>query len=235
MMAKKSKRFKKLLETVDRSKSYNIKEALKIIKENSTVKFDETVEMCFRLGVDPRKSDQLVRGVVSLPHGTGKTVRVLVLAGDSSKADEAKEAGAEYAGSDELIEKIQSGWTDFDVVIATPDMMKKMGRLGKSLEPKGLMPSPKSGTVTQDVGQAVKDIKKGKIEFKVDKNGNLHVGIGKVSFDIDSLYDNAIAVSQAVAKAKPKASKGVYILKTTMSSTMGVGLKINQDSLNLKV
>ncbi|MBN1522325.1 MAG: 50S ribosomal protein L1 [Candidatus Aureabacteria bacterium] len=233
-MTKKSKRFNKILDTVDRVKTYELKEALKVIKESSTVKFDETVEMSFRLGVDPRKSDQMVRGVVSLPHGTGKTVRVLVLAGEA-KAEEARGSGADYFGSDDMIEKIQGGWTDFDVIIATPDMMKKMGRLGKILGPKGLMPSPKAGTVTQDIGQAVKDIKKGKIEFKVDKNGNLHLGIGKVSFDLDSLYDNAVAVSEAVSKAKPKTSKGVYIIKTTVSSTMGIGLKVDQDSLSTKL
>ena len=232
-MAKRSKGYKKMIEGMDKAEIYNIKDALKLIKEKKRVKFDETVEMTFRLGVDPRKSDQMVRGVVTLPHGTGKTVRVLVITGDAKK-EEAENAGAEFVGSDDLVEKIQGGWTDFDVMIATPDMMKKMGKLGRILGPKGLMPSPKSGTVTQNVGQAVQDVKKGKIEFKVDKTGNLHVGIGKVSFEVDALYDNALAVADAVNKAKPKVSKGTYLIKACLSSTMGPGITLKQDSLKHK-
>lgn len=229
----KSKRYKKMFEGVEKNKLYGVKEALKILKEKSSVKFDETVEMNFLLGVDPRKSDQMVRGVVSLPHGTGKTIRVVVLANES-KQEEAKAAGADSVGDDDLIAKIAGGWTDFDVAIATPDMMKKMAKLGRVLGPRGLMPSPKSGTVTQDVGQAIKDVKKGKIEFKVDKTGNLLVGIGKISFDLDSLYDNAMTVASAISKAKPKTSKGLYMIKTYLSSTMGMGLQVNQDSIKSK-
>jgi large subunit ribosomal protein L1 len=232
MMATGSKRYRKIAEKVDKTKLYGIKDALKILKENSQVKFDETVEMIFRIGVDPKKSDQMVRGVVTLPHGTGKTAKVLVIAGES-KRKEAEEAGADHVGGDELIEKITGGWMDFDVIIATPDMMKKLARLGKVLGPKGLMPSPKAGTVTEDLTNAVKEIKKGKIEFKVDKSGNLHVGIGKISFNPDSLYENAVAVSEALMKVKPKTLKGAYIMKIGVSSTMGPGIKVNQDSLNL--
>ncbi len=232
-MTVKSKRYKKLMESVDRSKIYDAKEALKILKESSSVKFDETVELGFCLGVDPRKSDQMVRSVVTLPNGTGKTVRVLVLTNES-KISEAQEAGAEFAGGDDLIKKISDGWTDFDVAIASPDMMKKMGRLGKVLGPRGLMPSPKAGTVTENIAQAVNDVKKGKIEFKVDKTGNLHVAIGKLSFEVDALLENALAVSGAVHKAKPKTSKGAYIINVTLSSTMGPGLQVSPDSLKVK-
>jgi large subunit ribosomal protein L1 len=231
----KSKRYRKMVEGLDRSKKYNLKEAISVVKQKASAKFDETVEMAFRLGVDAKKSDQMVRGVVSLPHGTGKTVRVLALVSGSEKEKEAKDAGADYAGGDDLIEKIAGGWTDFDIAIATPDVMKKMAKLGKVLGPKGLMPSPKAGTVTQDIGQAVKEVKKGKIEFKMDKTGIVHVSIGKVSFNAESLYDNAMAVSDAVNKARPKTAKGIYVLTATLTSTMGPGLPLDQDSLNLTV
>lgn len=232
-MAKQSKGYKKMSDVLEKGKSYDVKDALQLLKDNTRVKFDETVEMTFRLGVDPRKSDQMVRGVVSLPHGTGKTIKVLVLTGDAKKA-EAEEAGADFVGDDDIVAKIQKGWTDFDVIIATPDMMKKMGKLGRILGPRGLMPSPKAGTVTQNVGQAVKDVKKGKIEFKVDKTGNLHVGIGKISFDVNKLCDNALAVAGAIAKARPKTSKGTYLIKAYLSSTMGPGLELVKDSIKVK-
>jgi len=200
-------------------------EALKLVKENAFAKFDETVEVAVRLGVDPRHADQVVRGTVVLPHGTGKSVRVLAIA-QGDKAREAEEAGADYVGMD-FIQKIKDGWLDFDVIVATPDVMGQLGQLGRVLGPRGLMPSPKAGTVTMDVGRAVKEIKAGKIEFRVDRTGNLHAPIGRVSFDPAKLAENLDAFMDTVVRAKPSASKGTYIKSVTVSSTMGPGVRID--------
>ncbi|MBF0330289.1 MAG: 50S ribosomal protein L1 [Nitrospirae bacterium] len=216
----------------DLEKEYAIEDAITMIKETPVAKFDETVDMAINLGVDPRKSDQMVRGTVVLPHGTGKTVRVLVFAkGDKEK--EATEAGADFVGAEDIVEKIQKGWLDFDKAVATPDIMGLVGKLGKVLGPRGLMPNPKLGTVTFDVGKAVKEIKAGKVEYKAEKAGIVHVPIGKLSFEGDKLLQNAMAVMKSVTKAKPSTSKGKYIKKITMSSTMGIGVKI--DPAKLKV
>jgi large subunit ribosomal protein L1 len=200
-------------------------EALQLVKDASFAKFDESVEVAVRLGVDPRHADQVVRGTVVLPHGTGKQVRVLVLA-QGDKVREAEEAGAEYAGL-EFVQKIKDGWLDFDVAVATPDVMGQVGQLGRVLGPRGLMPSPKAGTVTFDVGKAVKEIKAGKIEFRVDKTGNLHAPIGRVSFPVENLQANLDAFMDTVVRAKPSASKGTYIRSVTVSSTMGPGIRID--------
>ncbi|MEN2994601.1 MAG: 50S ribosomal protein L1 [Thermodesulfovibrio sp.] len=219
-------------EKIDLQKEYTFEEAIDILKENSFVKFDETVEMAINLGIDPRKSDQVVRSTVILPHGTGKKVRVLVFA-KGEKEKEAIEAGADYVGAEDLIEKIQQGWLEFDRAIATPDMMGQIGKLGKILGPRGLMPNPKLGTVTFDVAKAVREAKAGKIEYRNDKGGVVHVPIGKLSFDRQKLVDNAIAVLKSVLKAKPPTSKGKYIKKVYISSTMGPGLKIDISKLKL--
>ncbi|TAN46014.1 MAG: 50S ribosomal protein L1 [Nitrospirae bacterium] len=216
----------------DLEKEYAIEDAITMIKDSPVAKFDETVDMAINLGVDPRKSDQMVRGTVVLPHGTGKTVRVLVFAkGDKEK--EATDAGADFVGAEDVVEKIQKGWLEFDKAVATPDIMGLVGKLGKVLGPRGLMPNPKLGTVTFDVGKAVKEIKAGKVEYKAEKAGIVHVPIGKLSFEGDKLLQNAMAVLKSVTKAKPSTSKGKYIKKITMSSTMGIGVKI--DSTKLKV
>ncbi|MDW7999321.1 MAG: 50S ribosomal protein L1 [Thermodesulfovibrio sp.] len=219
-------------EKIDLQKEYTFEEAIDILKENSFVKFDETVEMSLNLGIDPRKSDQVVRSTVVLPNGTGKEVKVLVFA-KGEKEKEAREAGADYVGAEDLIEKIQQGWLEFDRAIATPDMMGQVGKLGKILGPRGLMPNPKLGTVTFDIGKAVKEAKAGKIEYRNDKGGVVHVPIGKLSFEREKLVENAIAVLKSVIKAKPPTSKGKYIKKVSMSSTMGPGLKIDISKLKL--
>lgn len=209
---------------------YPLLEGLRKVKEVAYTKFDETVEMVFRLGVDPRHADQMVRGVVVLPHGTGKTKRVLVIA-QGEKAQEAKDAGADLVGGEEMVEKIQNGFLEFDAVVTTPDMMRIVGKLGKILGPRGLMPNPRSGTVTTDVAHAVKEIKAGRIAFRVDKNGILHVPIGKVSFEDQKLLENAQTMAQAVLKAKPPAAKGKYMRRVYLSSTMGPGVEINPAQL----
>ena len=211
---------------VDRSKAYTIEEAMALVKECAHAKFDESVDLAVNLGVDPKRSDQMVRGSVPLPHGTGKTVRVLAFA-KGEKEKEASDAGADYAGSDDLVAKIQGGWFDFDRVVATPDMMGTVGKLGKLLGPRGLMPNPKVGTVTLDIGKAIKEIKAGKVEYRVEKAGIVHVGVGKASFDADKLVENAQAVLDALTKAKPATSKGKYMKKITVSTTMGPGIKVD--------
>jgi large subunit ribosomal protein L1 len=214
------------LEKVEKGKEYSLENAIQKVKELTYVKFDETVDIVFNLGVDPRKSEQMVRGTVVLPHGTGKTLRVLVFA-KGEKELEAKQAGADFVGADDLIEKINKGWLDFDKVVATPDIMGVVGKLGKVLGPRGLMPNPKLGTVTFDVAKAVKEIKAGKVEYKTEKAGVVHVPIGKVSFDAQKLLDNAKAIIDSVTKAKPSTSKGKYLRGISVSSTMGPGLRID--------
>ena len=225
-MTKAGKRIRTARETVDRNAAHSVEDAVKIIKANATAKFDETIEISMNLGVDPRHADQMVRGVVSLPNGTGRTVRVAVFAKDA-KADEAKEAGADIVGAEDLMEKIQGGFMDFDRVIATPDMMAVVGRLGKVLGPRGLMPNPKVGTVTPDVTKAVKDAKGGAVQFRVEKAGIVHAGVGKASFEESSIAENIHAFISAVAKAKPSGAKGTYIKKIAVSSTMGPGVRID--------
>lgn len=222
----KGKRYRAAAETVVAEKTYTVDEAVKLIKSNAKAKFDETVEIAVNLGVDPKYADQMVRGVVSLPSGTGKDVRVAVFARDA-KADEAKEAGADFVGAEDLMEEIQNGKSDFDRVIATPDMMAVVGRLGKVLGPRGLMPNPKVGTVTPNVGQAVKDAKGGSVEFRVEKLGIIHAGIGKASFTEAALAKNVHAFIGALVKAKPTGAKGTYVKRITVSSTMGPGVKID--------
>jgi len=228
---KRGKKYRAVLEKIDRSKLYEPKEALQLVKENAFANFDETVEVHMRLGLDVRQADQQLRGTISLPHGTGKTARILVFA-KGEKAKEAQEAGADIVGDDDLVEKIEKeGFLDFDVAIATPDMMKSVSRLGKILGPRGLMPNPKVGTVTMDVGKAVQEFKKGKVEYRTDKSGNIHVPIGKVSFDLDKLYENFVALVTEIIKNKPAAAKGKYIKSVTVASTMGPGIKIDPNSL----
>jgi large subunit ribosomal protein L1 len=225
-----SKNRKSALENVDLKKSYTINEASAIIKDNAKSKFDESVELAVRLGVDPRQANQMVRGVASLPHGTGKKLKVLALV-SADKEAEAKDAGADYVGLDEYIEKIKGGWTDIDVIVTMPSIMGKIGALGRVLGPRGLMPNPKSGTVTMDVGKAVSDVKKGKIDFKVEKNGIIHASIAKVSFDAQKITDNANELIQTIIKLKPSAAKGIYVKSVFMSSTMGLGIEIDTNSL----
>jgi large subunit ribosomal protein L1 len=223
---KRSKTYRSAEEKLDRDHLYAPLEAVRIAKETSRKKFDETVDVAMRLGVDPRKADQMVRGTVNLPHGTGKTARVLVFA-VGQKAEDATAAGADYVGSDDLIERIQGGWLDFDAVVATPDLMGKVGRLGRVLGPRGLMPNPKTGTVTPDVTKAVGDIKGGKIEFRVDRHANLHFIIGKTSFSEEQLADNYGAALDEVLRLKPSSSKGRYVKKVTLSTTMGPGIQVD--------
>jgi large subunit ribosomal protein L1 len=223
---KRSKNYRAAAEAIDASKSYSPLEAVRLAKGAAKAKYDETVEVAMRLGVDPRKADQMVRGTVNLPNGTGKTARVLVFA-NGDKAEAARAAGADYVGSDDLLEKVQGGWLDFDAVVATPDLMGKVGRLGKVLGPRGLMPNPKTGTVTMDTAKAVSDIKGGKIEFRVDKHANLHFIIGKASFDEKALVENYAAALEEILRLKPAASKGRYITKATMSTTMGPGIPLD--------
>lgn len=222
------KKYNQALAKIDPKKEYEVLEAVAKIKEISTTKFDASVDIAMRLGVDPRQADQVVRGTVTLPHGTGKTVRVLVMCKEN-KQQEAKEAGADYVGLAEYVEKIQGGWTDVDVIIATPDVMGEVGKLGKVLGPRGLMPNPKSGTVTMDVAKAVKEVKAGKIEFRVDKAGVVHAGIGKVSFDEKKLAENVQAFISAIMRAKPSAAKGQYVKSIYLSSTMSPSVKIKRD------
>jgi large subunit ribosomal protein L1 len=222
----KGKNYRSAAETVDRDRVYSADEAVALAKQTSKTKFDATVEVAMRLGVDPRKADQMVRGTVNLPHGTGKTARVLVFA-NGPKAEEATAAGADYVGSDELIDKVAGGWTDFDAVVATPDLMGKVGKLGRVLGPRGLMPNPKTGTVTMDVNKAVSDIKGGKIEFRVDKHSNLHFIIGKTNFTEEQLADNYNAALDEVIRLKPSTAKGRYIRKVVMSTTMGPGIQVD--------
>jgi large subunit ribosomal protein L1 len=230
-MANKGKRYSAASEGIDRNKAYALDEAVKLIKERAKAKFDETVEIALNLGVDPRHADQMVRGVVSLPGGTGRDVRVAVFARDA-KAEEAKAAGADIVGAEDLVEKVQAGEIDFDRAIATPDMMPLVGRLGKVLGPRNLMPNPKVGTVTPDVAAAVKSAKGGSVEFRVEKAGIVHAGVGKASFDNDKIMANAKAFVDAVIKAKPTGAKGTYIKKVSLSSTMGPGLKVDVASLS---
>ncbi len=225
-MANMNKKRKAALAKYDPSKSYDLKEAARIIKQISTTKFDATVDIAVRLGVDPKKSTEMVRGTVSLPNGTGRTVRVLVLA-DPAKAEEGKAAGADMAGLDEYVEKIKGGWTDVDVIICTPAVMAKVGALGRVLGPRGLMPNPKTGTVTMDVAKAVREVKAGKIDFKVDKAGIIHAVIGKSSFDAEKLSDNANELLQTLLKLKPSTSKGTYIKSICISSTMSPGVHVD--------
>lgn len=225
------KKLETAYERFDKGKEYSLEEALRLTKELSYAKFDETVDMAFNLGVDPKKTDQVVRGTVSLPHGTGKKVRVLVFA-KGEKEKEALEAGADYVGAEDLVEKIQKGWLDFDKAVATPDIMGLVGKLGKILGPRGLMPNPKLGTVTFDVAKAVKEIKAGKVEYKTDKAGVVHVPIGRVSFDVDRLFENARTVIDSITKAKPSTSKGKYMKKIVVSSTMGPGIKVDLNRIS---
>ncbi len=225
-MPKHGKKFRSAAEKIEAGKTYQLPEAVKLVKEIAYAKFNESVDLDFRLGVDPRHADQQVRGTVSLPHGTGKSVRVVVFA-KGEKAVEAEKAGAEIVGAEDLVTKIAGGFTDFDAAIATPDMMGQVGRLGKVLGPRGLMPNPKTGTVTMDVARAVEEIKAGKVEFRVDKTGNVHVPVGKVQFTEDQIRENAETVLDALQRAKPAAAKGIYMRNVTISSTMGPGVKIH--------
>ncbi len=218
-------------ERIETGKEYPLDDAVEMVKQLKYVKFDETVDLAFNLGIDPRKSDQMVRGTVVLPHGTGKTVRVLVFA-KGEKEKEAKDAGADYVGAEDMVEKINKGWLDFDKVVATPDIMGVVGKLGKVLGPRGLMPNPKLGTVTFDVAKAVKEIKAGKVDFKAEKAGVVHIPIGKVSFEKGKLVDNAKTVIDSITRAKPSTSKGKYLKKLTISSTMGPGLRVDVASLS---
>lgn len=227
-MAKKgSKRYRKALEMVNQAKAYSLREATELLKRFPHARFNETVELAFRLGVDPKQSDQMVRGTVPLPHGTGKTVRVLVFAKPGAAADAARSAGAEYVGFDDLIKKCQEGWADFDVAIATPEAMAEVRKLGKVLGPRGLMPNPKTGTVTDDTAKAVREVKAGRVEFKTDKSGNVHVAVGKVGFSVEQIVDNARVVIEAVAKARPTSLRGTYLLSGTMSSTMSPPIRLD--------
>lgn len=227
---KVSRRFKEIRKNVDLKKAYTVEEAVKLLKENSKVKFTESLDCAIRLGVDPRHADQMVRGTVALPHGTGKEVRVLVIA-KSDAAKDALDAGADYAGFEEYLEKIKGGWADVDVIIATPDSMGELGKLGRVLGPKGLMPNPKSGTVTKDVAQAVKEVKAGKIEFRVDKTGIVHVSLGKLAFSDEQLVENTIAFINTIQKMRPASSKGQYVKSLYLTSTMGPGLEIAKDTV----
>jgi len=226
----KSKRNKEIVKAFDKSKEYTVEEAIKILKEQTKVKFVESLDCSIRLGVDPRHADQMVRGTVSLPNGTGKQVRVLVIA-KGSKIQEAIDAGADYAGLEEYLEKIKGGWAEIDVIIATPDTMAELGKLGRVLGPKGLMPNPKSGTVTMDVAKAVKEVKAGKIEFRVEKAGIVHTSLGKLNFEVDKLAENTRAFLNTIIKLKPSSSKGQYIKSLYLSSTMGPGIKITKDEV----
>ena len=230
-MAKPSKRTNSAREKLESGRNYVLAECAALVKECANTKFDETIELAFLLGVDPRHADQMVRGSVSLPHGTGKEVRVVVFAEQEEQVSAAQEAGADEVGAEDLAKKIQGGWTDFDAAVAAPDMMKYVGRLGKILGPRGLMPSPKAGTVTPNVGQAVADIKKGKIEYRVDKNANIHVPVGKASFTEKQIEENAATVLTSIIKARPSACKGTYLKSCTMSSTMGPGFKMDAASV----
>jgi large subunit ribosomal protein L1 len=225
-MSGMGKSYRKVFEKVDRNQRYQLEDSLKLVKETARAKFDETVDMAIRLGVDPRQADQNIRGTVALPHGMGKTVRVLAFA-KGEKEREAQEAGADFVGSDELIKRISEGWLDFDKAVATPDMMAAVGRIGKILGPRGLMPNPKTGTVSLDIGKAVREIKAGKLEFRVDKAGIVHVPVGRASFSAEQLIDNARMVLLTVLRAKPASAKGNYVKGVTVATTMGPGIKID--------
>jgi large subunit ribosomal protein L1 len=225
-MSGNGKNYRAALAKVDRTQRYPLEDSLRLVKDTARAKFDETVEMAIRLGVDPRQADQNVRGTVNLPHGMGKTVRVLAFA-KGEKEKEAQEAGADFVGSDELIKKINEGWFDFDKTVATPDMMAAVGRIGRVLGPRGLMPNPKTGTVTVDIGKAVREIKAGKLEFRVDKAGIIHVAVGKASFGPEQLIDNAKAVLMSILRAKPASAKGNFVRGVTVSTTMGPGIKVD--------
>ncbi len=225
-----SKRFLENCKAVDRLKEYDVNEAVAILKDGKPVKFDETVEVAVNLGIDPRHSDQIVRGTVALPHGTGKDVKVLVFA-KGDKVAEAEAAGADFVGGAEFVTKIKEGWTDIDVIVSTPDMMAEVGKIGRILGPRGLMPNPKSGTVTMDVAKAVSELKAGKIEFRCEKNGIVHVGVGKLSFEADQISANIISFMDAIMRARPAASKGTYLKKISVSSTMSPGLRIDKASV----
>jgi large subunit ribosomal protein L1 len=229
-MVKTGKKYMQAKTLLDRNKRYDLGEGLRLITESSYARFDESVDVAIRLSVDPRKADQMVRGTVLLPHGTGKTIRVLVFA-KGQKEKEASDAGADYAGGDELIEKISGGWLDFDKAIATPDMMGSVGKLGKILGPRGLMPNPKVGTVTFDIEKSVKEIKSGKVEFKVEKAGIVHVAVGRVSFGVEKLLENIKTLLDVIIRAKPPTSKGIYLKSIALSTTMGPGVKIDPMSV----
>lgn len=229
-MARLTKNQKTALTKIEAGKVYSLQEASSLVKDITTTKFDASVDIDVRLGVDPRKANQMVRGIATLPHGTGKTVRVLVLC-TPDKEEEAKAAGADYVGLDEYISKIEGGWTDVDIIITMPSVMAKVGRLGRILGPRNLMPNPKSGTVTQDVGKAVTEVKGGKIDFKVDKTGIIHASIGKVSFSADKIYDNALEVIQTISKLKPSAAKGTYFRSIHISSTMSPSIQVETKSV----
>ncbi len=227
---KHSKKYNEAREKVDREKRYTLPEAVQLVKDAKFVKFDESVEVAIRLGVNPKHADQMVRGTVALPHGTGSTVRVVVFA-EGEKAAEATAAGADFVGSDDLAEKIKGGWTDFDVAVATPDMMRVVGKLGKVLGPRGLMPNPKTGTVTMDVTKAVGEVKAGRIEYRVDKQANIAAAVGKISFDSNKIEENVMALCDAVLRAKPTAAKGAYFLGASICSSMGPGVKLDHQAL----
>jgi large subunit ribosomal protein L1 len=229
-VAKHGKKYRQAVQKVEALRPYPLNDALQLAKDSAYAKFDETVELAMRLGVDPKHADQMVRGTVVLPHGLGKTARVLVFA-SGEKIREAEEAGADHVGGDELAKRIEGGWLDFDAVVATPDMMRVVGRLGKVLGPRGLMPNPKAGTVSLDVAKAVQEIKAGKVEFRVDKTGIIHAPVGKLSFGVDKLKENADALIGAVIKAKPSAAKGKYVKAVSLSSTMGPGIKVDESHL----
>ncbi len=229
-MAHRSKRMKEADKLVDIAKFYKVEEAVALLKKTPSVKFDQTVDIALKVGIDPKKSDQMVRGTLSMPHGTGQKVTLVVIA-KGEKAKEATDAGADYAGGDELLEKIKGGWTDFTGLIATPDMMRELGKLGKILGPRGLMPTPKAGTVTNDVAKAVKELKAGKIEFKADKTGVINSRVGKLSFEENALVENIRALLQAISRAKPSSSKGAFLRSLYLTSTMGPGLRIDLQSL----
>ena len=229
-MAKRSKKYQEAAKLIDRTKRYSLEEACELVKKTSTSKFDATVECAVRLNIDPRKAEQNLRGAVSLPHGTGKTVRVLVVT-KGAKIEEAKAAGADYAGEAELLEKIKGGWFEFDVVIASPDMMGELGKLGRILGPKGLMPNPKTGTVTMDIERVVKEFKAGKVEYRTDKVGNIQVPVGKVSFTAQALKENIQTIYRQMMRIKPSTVKGVYMQNFTITSTMGPGIKVAIDTI----
>ena len=232
-MAKKGKKFLEASKLVDRTKAYPVVEAIELVKKTNFAKFDASVEVAFRLGVDPKKADQQIRGAVVLPNGTGKTQRVLVFA-KGEKAKEAEAAGADYVGDADYINKINQGWFEFDVIVATPDMMGEVGKLGRVLGPKGLMPNPKTGTVTFDVTKAVNEIKAGKVEYRVDKAGNIHVPIGKTSFENEKLVENFTTIFETMLKVKPSAAKGTYMKNVTVTSTMGPGVKVDPSTVSAK-
>lgn len=226
---KHGKAYRAALEKIDRTKDYELGEALQLLQDDVQTKFDQSVELVVNLGVDPRHADQMVRGTVSLPHGTGKTVRVLVLA-KGEQVMEAQEAGADYVGAEDLIEKVKGGWLEFDAVVATPGMMRDVGKLGSILGPRKLMPSPKAGTVTNEIAKTVKELKAGKIEFRVDKFGTIHAAVGKLSFSAEQLADNLNTLVEAIIRAKPAVAKGTYLKKLTLSATMGPGIKLNKSN-----